>query len=253
MFVTGGLGAASSHGGKLLHDRCLDLDYSYLVASSLRRDSRLLDGPALTALVASGGLGKLQELRQRDSRLLDELGDPALLATCTHDDLVSELPRSENGFDRSFTLLVQQKPSDFLDLVIEQESLLRVVVHSKSPKNQVNVFLYENSKARDALAMGSGSRVSSTLIHTLKPQKRAYRLKLEYDSLDEDDACPSFDLRIIAKPLKEVADEYLRCDAKPLPPAQLSVVGTDYSHAGDYAFPGDYLTASVKEDGDGLE
>ncbi|MEO2152086.1 MAG: amylopullulanase, partial [Thermococcus sp.] len=33
------------------------------------------------------------------------------------------------------------------------------------------VYLYESSKARDALAWSSGSRVSATLLHTLKPQK----------------------------------------------------------------------------------
>jgi hypothetical protein len=42
--------------------------------------------------------------------------------------------------------LVQEKPSDDLDLVVEAESLLRVSIHSSSPQNQVKAFLYENSK-----------------------------------------------------------------------------------------------------------
>jgi len=257
MFLSGGLGSGNEggRGGKLLHDNCVGLTYPYLVTSTLRGDSRTLDAGAggLMSLLAGGGLQKLVLQQERDSKLLDELGDPGLLATCPHDDLVSQLPHSENGFDRSFTLLVQEKPADVLDLVIEQESLLRVSVHSNSPKNQVKVFLYQNSKAHDALAWSSGSRVSNTLLRTLPAQKRAYRLKIEYDSLNQDDPCPTFDLRIIARPMKELAEDYLRCDAKPLPPAKLPVVGADFSHSGDYAFSSDYLASAQLGQDEGLE
>jgi hypothetical protein len=80
-----------------------------------------------------------------DGKFLDELGDPKTLASCVHDDLPTQLPRSETGFDKSYTLLVQSKPSDILDLVVEQESLLRVSIRSSNPKNQIRAFLYENS------------------------------------------------------------------------------------------------------------
>jgi hypothetical protein len=61
----------------------------------------------------------------------------------------------------------------------------------------------------DALAWTTGSRVTSTFLHTVKAQKKAYRLKIEYDTLDQDDPCPTFDLRIIVKPIAEVVNEHL--------------------------------------------
>jgi hypothetical protein len=77
-------------------------------------------------LLAGGGLEKLQSQVQLDGKFLDELGDTGTLANCMHDDLPRQLPRSETGFDKSFTLLVQLKPADILDLVVEQDSLLRI-------------------------------------------------------------------------------------------------------------------------------
>ena len=62
MFLTGGLGSQDGKGahGKLLQDDCLGVSYTYLVASSLRHDSRTLDGAtSLMALLAGGGLEKL--------------------------------------------------------------------------------------------------------------------------------------------------------------------------------------------------
>ena len=70
-----------------------------------------------------------------------------MLANCPHDDLPKQLPVSETGFDKSLTLLVQEKPSDILDLVVEQDSLLRVSIRSSNPRNQVKAFLYEDSKS----------------------------------------------------------------------------------------------------------
>ena len=46
MFLSGGLGSKGSKGahGKLLHDDCLGVSYTYLVISSLKHDSRVIDG-----------------------------------------------------------------------------------------------------------------------------------------------------------------------------------------------------------------
>lgn len=63
MFLSGGLGSGNEggRGGKLLHDNCLGLTYSYLVASTLRGDSRTLVAGAggLMSLLAGGGLQEL--------------------------------------------------------------------------------------------------------------------------------------------------------------------------------------------------
>ena len=103
----------------------------------------------------------------------------------------------EAGFDRSFTLLAQEKPADVLEIVVETTSLLRVSIHATNPKNQVSAYLLEHPKDTEARAWTVGSGGTASFLHLVEPQKRAYSLKLEYDSLDQDDACPTFDLRII--------------------------------------------------------
>ena len=76
------------------------------------------------------------------------------------------------------------------------------------------------------MTWSTGSRITSSLLYPLKPQKKAYRLKLEYDSLDMDDPCPTFDLRIVVKPISEVVWEHLQCNGKTLPPASINVLPT---------------------------
>jgi len=188
MFHTSGLGSQTraTLGSRLLHEACFHVNYTYLVTSSHRGIARLLPGgpTGLFSLLAGGGLKKMSEERERDSKLLDELGDPHLLANCPHDDLPGKFPISEIGFDESLKLLVKEKPADILDLIVEQESFVRVSIHSSNPKNQVNAFLYENSEAHEALAWTTGTAMTTTFFQPLKPQSRAYRLKLEYEGLD---------------------------------------------------------------------
>jgi len=258
VFRTGGLGghSQSTFGTRLLHETCLDLHYTYLVASTLRGDSRAIQGGvgSLVSLLVGGGLQRLTKQLELDGRFLDELGDPRILASCPHDDLPRNLPHAEAGFDKSLTLLVQEKPADVLDLVVEQESLLRVSIHSSNPKNQVTAFLYENSQTNSAFAWTTGSRTSSSLLHVLKPQKRAYRLRLEYESLDQDDPCPTFDLRVVIKPIAEAISENFRCAARPLPPSTIAIDKDDFDSTGEYSFPSDFITAALpKSQGGDLE
>lgn len=45
----------------------------------------------------------------------------------------------------------------------------------------------------------------------LAPQQKSYKLKIIYDSLDENDQCPVYDFRIALKPIELVLDENLAC------------------------------------------
>jgi len=78
-------------------------------------------------------------------------------------------------------------------------------------------------------------------LRVLKAQEHAYRIKIEYETLDQNDPCPTFDLRIISKAFDDVAYENLRCHAKPLPPASLDVNSDDFVFSGSYAFPSDFV------------
>jgi hypothetical protein len=109
---------------------------------------------------------------------LTELGDATILQNCAYDDFPSNLPQTESGFDRSFTLLTQEKPADFLDIVVERPSLLRVSVHSTNSKNQISAYLLEHPTSTEATAWTVASGTTATFIQLVKPQTRAYSLRV---------------------------------------------------------------------------
>jgi hypothetical protein len=171
MYVSGGLSGEqrSLLGTRLLHETCFGVHYTYLVASTKKGDSRTLEGGplGLLGLLLGGGLGKMARQAERDTRLLDELGATNWLENCRHDDLPRHLPASEGGFDKALRLLVQEKPADILDVIVERESLLRITIHSSNSRNQVRAFLYETGTTASAIAWTTGSRSSSTLLYPL--------------------------------------------------------------------------------------
>ena len=118
-------------GDKLLHQACLDVKYSYFITSTYKKDSRqVMGGPfGLLALMVSGGLQKMAMQHEMDNNLLSEMGGSSF-KSCQFDDVPLELPVSESGFDESFTFVVQEKPYDLIDLVVEQDSLVKVALHS---------------------------------------------------------------------------------------------------------------------------
>jgi hypothetical protein len=69
-----------------------------------------------------------------DVKLLEEVGETDSMSSCTHDDLKT-FPTSEVGFEMDLNLLVQEKPHDTLDLVIEVESFVRVSIYSPNTVN----------------------------------------------------------------------------------------------------------------------
>jgi hypothetical protein len=168
MFLDAGLGAKARQtlGGKLLPASCLEVSYSYLVVSTLAHDSRTLEGGplGLLSLLAGGGLSKIVNQVKLDRKLLDELGDATIFGACTHDDLPASLATVAAGFDRSFTLLTQQKPADYLDMVVEVPSLLRVSIHTRNEKNRVSAYLLEHPDDREALAWTKGSGNSASFV-----------------------------------------------------------------------------------------
>ena len=80
-------------------------------------------------------MGKIAKQVERDGMLLDEIGNIEWLGNCPHDDLPSQLPASESGFDKALRLRVQEKPADILDIVVDRESLLRITIHSSNSRN----------------------------------------------------------------------------------------------------------------------
>lgn len=141
-----------------------------------------------------------------------------------------------------------------MDLVMEQDSLVRIHIHTYNPKNQVRAFIYSNEDKDNKKPIGYsiGGRSSASLFMPLKHEDRAYRLVLEYESLDQNDACPISHIRIISKPVNDTIRENLVCRGKPLPPNHVPLKSDDVVVSGEYAFPGDWLNKAVKDPAAGM-
>jgi len=152
----------------------LNLQLDYIVVSSLKHDTRTLESRDIQALLSSSihgttGLQRIRDRKKLDDQMMSEMGDLNNLGDCKHDDLPAGLPAIETGFDRSFVLLAQEKPSDFLDLVIERESLLRVSIHTHNEKNQISAYLLEHERDEEAVAWTVGTGNSRTFVRKVKP------------------------------------------------------------------------------------
>lgn len=118
----------------------------------------------------------------------------------------------------------------------------------------MRAFIYgSDPKVKKPIGYSIGGRSTSTLFMPLKQEERAYRLVLEYESLDQDDACPLVQVRIISKPINDTIRENLHCRGKPLPPTTVPIKADDVVVAGEFAFPGDWLAKAVPGPADGLE
>jgi len=91
-----------------------------------------------------------------------------------------------HGIDEDI-LLAQEKPADLLQLVVEETSVLRVSIHSRSAKNQISAFLLEKPDSKEALAWTKASGNSATFVYLVEVEMsktKAFTLKIVYDSLD---------------------------------------------------------------------
>lgn len=75
----------------------------------------------------------------------------------------------------------------------------------------------------EATARSVTSFDEKLLFAVLTEQQPAYKLKLVYDSLDESDECPAFQMRAALKPLRLIVSENLECRGLETPPLLISV------------------------------
>ena len=75
----------------------------------------------------------------------------------------------------------------------------------------------------------------------LVPQQKAYKLKIVYDSLDENDQCPLYDFRIALKPINLVLTENLVCGNNEMPPEKIKVNKNMFGLEGEYQISNEFL------------
>jgi hypothetical protein len=134
-------------GGKLLHEPCLTVSYTYLIASANKHETQVLHGGLfdLIGMMFGGGmpgLGAAVATKSRDEKLIEEMGSLAKTISCNHDDLSVGVIRASEAYDREFNLVIQAKPSDDINLIVDRDSLIRFGTHSKNDGNQIKGFLF---------------------------------------------------------------------------------------------------------------
>ena len=88
-----------------------------------------------------------------------------------------------------------------IDLVVEEPSLVRVVINLRNPKNKVSAMLLEPGMIeQDGQPLGHSDAFGSLIAH-VEPNQHPYILKLVHTEFDVDDPCPVYDFHIAVKPM----------------------------------------------------
>lgn len=64
---------------------------------------------------------------------------------------------------------MSKKNFEIIDVVSEESALLRVYLKQRNPKNNINVFLYQDSKMNNLIAFAEASKFSKDFLTSLKP------------------------------------------------------------------------------------
>jgi hypothetical protein len=64
---------------------------------------------------------------------------------------------------------------------------------------------------------------------------------LVYDTIDEQSACPVYDLRIALKPVANLVDEELKCFGLPTPPEEIKISKTSFDLEEEYAISSTFI------------
>ena len=71
--------------------------------------------------------------------------------------------------------------------MIQEPSLVKILIIPTNPLNNLNAFLYTDSKMNNLITYTEPTHDEKYLYTTLNAQAKAYKLKLVYDSIDEAD------------------------------------------------------------------
>ena len=148
---------------------------------------------------------------------------------------------TESGYDNTYNLAFTRKAFETIDIVVEEDSLIKVMFHMKNPRNSLNAFLYSNSDMKNLISYTQPSHNEKELTIALKAQKKAYKLKIVEDTLDESDSCPTFQMRVSLKPLHLLMHENLKCTGAPMPPLEVVIDSENYSKEGEFSISSELI------------
>lgn len=146
--------------------------------------------------------------------------------------------------------MFNRKAYELIDIIVEEDSLLKVFFNIDNPKNNLNAFLYENSELKNLITFTSPSHNLKELSLALKYQKKAYKLKIVQDSIDESDPCPTYQMRVALKPFNLIIDENLKCSGKQMPPNKITVDKANFDLDGEYQVSSEFIEKYLKQNND---
>jgi len=195
----------------MLTSHCFKGVYTYLIATANDHD-----GSNSFSVAKS-----IQENRVRVMETLDDIRNIREFSTCKHSEMPQRFPISDEGFERQYTFLVSNSAKKVINLIIEEPSLIRVVIKSRNPDNKIHAQLLQPGEDNHPIAKSDS--VHNSLVATVDPSKKPYQLRLIQNELDESDPCPVFDFHIAVKPLKNIAEENLLCVGNKAPPTEFTI------------------------------
>ena len=111
-----------------------------------------------------------------------------------------------------------------IGLIVEEPSLIRVVLNMRNPKNQVHAHLLgPGSIDSSEPPIAKSDAVHNSLLTAVTPNEAPYLVELIHSEFDSSDPCPVYDFHIAVKPLRYVPEENLACVGAELPPEEIVV------------------------------
>lgn len=122
-------------------------------------------------------------------------------------------------------------------------------MYINNPNLNINAFLYQDSSMKNLLAYSESSKREKKLSVFLSPAKRAYKLKIVYDSFDEKDECPTYDFRLAMKPVEYLPQENLLCTGLKSPMPKIEVGNQQFYLNEQYAVSSELVEKFSKDKG----
>ena len=154
----------------LIPSPCLKAQYTYFIGS-MTSDSHAVT-MSFADLIYNLFTGELfsgldKRSSQYDQQIRGDLKGANFLK-CRYDDYPTMIQSSEAGFDMTYALKMPKKNFEVIDIVASDDQLMRVFVNSNNPKNNINVFLYQNGQMNNLLAYTENSKFNKNFLTTLK-------------------------------------------------------------------------------------
>jgi hypothetical protein len=80
----------------------------------------------------------MNENRVRVMETIDDLRNLREFSSCRHSEMPQHFPVSDEGFERQYAFLMSNSAKKVIELIIEEPSLVRVVINSRNPNNKVH-------------------------------------------------------------------------------------------------------------------